>query len=169
MNKFTIALLSLVLLLTGCSSNETPKTPDTNNNEPTAKGYVFEVSDLKIAVDENMSPIANTLGEPQSYFEEPSCAAQGIGKIYTYGSYVIETYPDGENDLIACITLKDDSVSTAEGINLSNTKADVIAKYGDNYTQTDTSLSYEKDGMKLYFMLDGDYLAAIEYRSAVLN
>lgn len=134
-----------------------------------ASGFVFESNGVEIAVDMDMSSIVDALGEPDSYFEQPSCAAQGIAKIYTYSGFQIETYPDGEQDLIASIILKDDSVSTPEGIDLSMTKDDIIAAYGSDYQETDKSITYENNGTKLCFILNGEDIASIEYDSPVLN
>lgn len=167
--------------LTGCGSSDEPKTEveaggtaeqednDIAKEESSEKGYVFEVNGVKVVVDADMEPIAETLGEPDSYFEEPSCAAQGIAKLYTYSSFEIDTYPDGDKDLVACVILKDDNVTTLEGVDLSMTKAEVIEVYGENYEETEGRIAYEKDGMKLCFILDGENIAAIEYNSAVLN
>lgn len=132
-------------------------------------GYVFEANGVKIAVDADMGPIAEALGEPSSYFEEPSCAAQGIAKLYTYPGFTVETYPEGEKDLVASVILKDDTVATPEGVDLSMTRDKVIEVYGDGGQEAEGSLTYEKGGMKLRFILEGEYIAAIEYNSAVLD
>ncbi len=185
MKKLLVMALCVSMLatiaLTGCGSSDkadagaegstqqAAESNDTAKEENGEKGYVFEVDGVKVAVDADMAPIAEALGEPASYFEEPSCAAQGIAKLYTYSSFEIDTYPDGDTDLVACIILKDDNVATAEGVDLSMTKADVIEVYGENYVETEGSIAYEKDGMKLCFILDGENIKAIEYNSAVLN
>lgn len=132
-------------------------------------GYVFESNGVKFTVDMDMSGVLDQLGEPVSSYEQPSCAAQGIAKIYTYPGFEIETYPDGDVDFIACIVLKDDSVATSEGIDLSMTKEDIIAAYGTAYEASETGMIYEKDGTKLCFILDGDDISSIEYDSPVLN
>lgn len=136
---------------------------------PSETGYVFVVGGVSIAADMDMAPIAEQLGEPDGYFEQPSCAAQGTARIYTYPGFEIQTYPDGARDLIACIILKDDSVSTQEGGDLSMTKSDIMDVYGTDCTETDTSLVYEQKGTKLCFIMDGDDIASIEYNSPVLN
>lgn len=169
--KKLIVMMSVCVLgisaLTGCGSKETttanndkPSTEETDKNKDTEtdedtdeKGYVFESNGVEIVVDMDMSTIADDLGEPDSYFEEPSCAAQGIAKIYTYPGYEIETYPDGDKDLVACVVLKDDSVATPEGIDLSMTKDDIIDAYGSDYEESDRSMVYEKNGTKLCFIL----------------
>lgn len=140
-----------------------------NEQEQTIAGYVFESNGLTFTVDMDMAGILEQLGEPNSSYEQPSCAAQGIAKIYTYSGFEIETYPDGDTDLIACIVLKDDSVATSEGIDLSMTKEDIIAAYGSDYEESETSMVYEKDGTKLCFIFDGDDISSIEYDSPVLN
>lgn len=133
------------------------------------KGYVFESDGITIGVDMDMAPVADALGEPKSIFEEPSCAAQGTAYLYTYPGFTINTYPDGENNLVGYITLKDDTVATPEGIDLSKTKEDVIAAYGEDYEEDDKKITYEKDGMTLNFIFSGDDIASIEYISSVMN
>lgn len=152
---------------TGEADAATAESADTDENK--GSGYVFESGSVQIKVDMDMAPIAEQLGEPSGYYEEPSCAAQGIAKIYTYSGFEIETYPDGERDLIACVVLKDDSVATPEGVDLSMTKEQIISVYGSDCEETETSLVYEKDGTKLCFILDGEEISSIEYDSPVLN
>lgn len=136
---------------------------------PPAAKDVFENDGITIGVDVDMAPIADALGEPKSIFEEPSCAAQGTAYLYTYPGFTVNTYPDGETNLVGYITLKDDTVATPEGIDLSSTREDVIAAYGEDYAEDDKKISYEKDGMTLNFIFSGEDIASIEYVSSVMN
>ena len=52
------------------------------------------------------------------------------------------------------VILKDDMVQTPEGVCLFGTKADMVAAYGENYTEQNGLIVYEKDGMKLCFILE---------------
>lgn len=177
-----------VLGLTGCGSkddendqnraeeqqdtDEAPSESASDSEKPAAsggQGYVFESDGITIGVDMDMAPIADALGEPKSIFEEPSCAAQGTAYLYSYPGFEINTYPDGEDNYVGYISLKDDTVATPEGIDLSKTKDDVIAAYGDDYEEDDKKITYTKDGMTLSFIFSGDDIAAIEYMSSVLN
>lgn len=134
------------------------------------KGYVFTANGVEIAVDADMGPILEALGDDYSYFEEPSCAIPDTtAKIYTYSGFEVDTYQDGDTDLVGSIILKDDTVATAEGVDLSMTKADVVEAYGEEYTEEGTALVYTKDGMTLSFILDGDNIASIQYDSSVIN
>lgn len=189
---FLLACILSVCMIVGCGSNGANDSADnaganSGNIEENAgsndagsqksKGpqkkrgdvYSFAYNDAEIIVDMDISEIVDKLGEPNEYFEEPSCAAQGIAKIYTYSGVRIETYPDGDKDLIASVILKDDTVATPEGVDLSMGKEDIIAAYGSDYEESENSMTYEKNGTKLRFILDGDNIASIEYNSPVLN
>ncbi|MFQ9933996.1 MAG: hypothetical protein ACLRVQ_06140 [Lachnospiraceae bacterium] len=169
----TLGMMMTAFALTGCSSdadnksgeNNTKESENTSVNE--TSGYVFTYNDIKIGVDMDFAPILEKLGEPLSYFEAESCAAQGIGKTYTYSDFVIDTYPDGDRDLILCITLKTDNVATEEGIDLSMTKDDVTAKYGEPTEETDIAIGYKKDGMRINFIFEGDTMISIQYDSSL--
>lgn len=190
--RFLTVLLTMsmiaVLGLTGCGKDSKDEENEVQNStedqdgaeapaesgkeKPAAsggKGYVFENDGITIGVDVDMAPIADALGEPKSIFEEPSCAAQGTAYLYTYPGFTVNTYPDGETNLVGYITLKDDTVATPEGIDLSSTREDVIAAYGEDYAEDDKKISYEKDGMTLNFIFSGEDIASIEYVSSVMN
>lgn len=171
----TVLLISTICLyLMACGSSDTKvivsnSTSDvaTTSTESQTTGYVFNYDGIDIAVDADAAPIIEALGDPQEYFESPSCAADGTGKLYTYADFEIQTYPDGDNDLILYVLLRTDNVSTAEGIDLSNSRDDIIATYGEATTESSSALQYEKDGMTLQFLFDGDILISIEYDSSL--
>ena len=164
-----------IFSLIGCSSSSssddvkviegTADTTETTDASTGSSGYVFTYQGTEIPVDADAADIIEALGEPNSYFEAESCAAQGIGKHYTYNDIEIETYPDGDTDRILYVMLKSDAVSTAEGINISSTKDDILEAYGEPTEEITGSLVYEKDSMKLKFLFDGDSIISIEYDS----
>jgi ABC-type oligopeptide transport system substrate-binding subunit len=129
----------------------------------TPSGYYFTLNGVTVSANAAMAPIAESLGEPTSYFESESCAFQGLDKVYTYGSVVISTYPVDGVDFVYTIELKDDTVETPEGICIGSTKDDVTAAYGTATTESDTALSYEKEDCVLAFIFDGDSVANITY------
>lgn len=133
-------------------------------------GYYFIINEVTIAVDMDMDEMASQLPEAKSVFEAPSCAGEGISYIYNFSSYEIETYPaaDGKNR-IGFITLRDDTVATVEGVDLSMSKEDVVLVYGENYDESPGQITYEKDGMKLNFIFEEDSIVSIEYVSAVIG
>lgn len=151
------------------SANNEANTTNANDTNDSVK-YVFKYNGITMECDGDANAVVDSLGEPDSYFEEPSCAADGIGKYYTYADFEIDTYPDGDNDLIMYIILKTDNVKTPEGIDLSSTKDDVINAYGDNYSETaGGSISYSDGTTILTFIFNADgYVSSIQYSSAAV-
>ncbi|MDO4261508.1 MAG: hypothetical protein Q4C82_05475 [Eubacteriales bacterium] len=131
-------------------------------------GYAFDYEGLSIRVDEPMADVLAALGEPDKYYEAASCAFDGLDKMYTYGSFEIDTYPDGGTDYISAVILKDDLVSTAEGASIGDAQEDVTAIYGEGREESGMTV-YEKDGMKLCFLFQDGAAVSVEYRSTALD
>lgn len=146
---------------------------DTQNESGQAagsvKGYVFTYNDATIEMDADAAPLIEKLGEPASYFEAASCAFEGLDKMYTYNGFEIDTYPMGDKDYVSSLILKDDSVSTAEGICIGDTLEKLQAAYGSEGEEDGGMIVYVKDGMKLCFIMQGQEIISIEYRSTVLD
>ena len=148
--------------------NDSVSKDDTNKVAET-KGYVFEYNGVEVGMDMEAASVIDALGEPVTYFEAPSCAFEGLDKTYNYGSFEIDTYEQDGKDYISGVFLCDDLIETPEGVALYETKADMIAVYGENYKEEFGMLVYEKDGMKLNFILNGDEITSIEYTSGALS
>ncbi|SHF20615.1 hypothetical protein [Alkalibacter saccharofermentans] len=125
--------------------------------------YEFEHNGALITVNMEASEVLSKLGEERSYFEAPSCAFDGIDKIYSYGSFEVHTYPSGDTDYVSAIILKDDSVVTSEGVYIGDTKDKVLGTYGEDYQNMDGAFVYEQGEGKLQFIFVDDTVAAIEY------
>lgn len=132
-------------------------------------GWAFQTGEAVITPDMDAASIVDLLGEPKSYFEAASCAFEGLDKIYTYTSFEIETYPQGEVDRIKSIVLKDDTVSTAEGISIGDGGEKVREIYGTPTEEDTGKLVYQKDQMKLVFVVNNGAVASIEYDSMVME
>jgi len=188
--KKLMLVLVMALVFTGCGkktkeNNETGTTPtpveqqnnqvpDKNNSQndnkgTEPKGYVFEYNGVKIGMDMEAAPIIAALGEANSYFEAPSCAFEGLDKNYNYGSFEVDTYELDGKDYIAGVFFCDDLIETPEGVALFETKADMTAAYGESFKEEYGMLVYEKEGMKLKFILEGDEITSIEYASGALD
>ena len=137
--------------------------------EETVKGYVFTYNDVSVVMDADAAPIVEKLGEPVSYFEAASCAFEGLDKMYTYNGFELDTYPVGDKDYVSSVILKDDSVSTAEGICIGDSLEKLKQAYDGEGEESGGMLVYSKDGMKLCFIMQGEFIISIEYRSTVLD
>lgn len=183
MKKLAVVLMMTgMLLVTGCGNNE--KVIDGNvqsqgssnvqegNNQGNAaaqtKGYVFVSGGVTVAMDVDAAPIIEKLGEPDSYYEAASCAFEGLDKMYTYKGFELDTYPNGDADYVSAVIFKADSIKTQEGVGLGDTAEAVEKAYG-TATQENGMLVYEKDGMKLCFIVKDDEVVSVEYRSTVLD
>ena len=169
-----IGLVSaLALSMVACGDSNDTKVIESNgestgaasNSNSAATGYVFHYEDIAMVMDADAAPIVEKLGEPSQYFESPSCASEGIGKLYTYSDFEIQTYPDGDKDLILYVRLRTDNVATDEGIDLSSSKGDITNAYGEPTEESTGSMTYEKNGTSLKFIFDGENLNSIEYDS----
>ena len=149
---------------------ETNKNDNAEANKVTEpKGYVFEYNGVKVGMDMEAAPIIAALGEADTYFEAPSCAFEGLDKTYGYGSFELDTYEQNGKDYVCGVFFVDDLIETPEGVCLFETKADMIKAYGESYKEEFGMLVYEKEGMKLKFILEGDEITSIEYASKALD
>lgn len=132
-------------------------------------GWTFQAGDVTLTPDMDMSAIADQLGEPKSYFEAASCAFEGLDKIYTYTSFEIETYPQDTADCIKSIVLKDDTVSTVEGVSIGDSEDKVRETYGAPAEESTGKLVYQKEKTNLVFVISSGVVASIEYDSMVME
>ena len=196
--KILAIMVGSMILLTGCGDsekviegnvqNDAPGSVQTGSAEDARKdtqdgagtledagtgtehtGYLFTYKGVAVEVDKDVAPVIEVLGEPVSYFEAASCAFEGLDKIYTYNSFEIDTYPQGNDDYVSMIILKDDSVTTAEGVSIGDSLEKLQQTYGTDSVEENGMLVYEKDGMKLCFILQNEVIVSVEYRSTVLE
>lgn len=183
--KVLALLLACVMCFAACGKtdvqpggNDVPNQSESQEanddvSEKEEAGFVFVYGDTEIQMGHLMSEYLDALGEPISYFEAASCAFDGLDKMYSYNSFQITTYPVDDKDYVGSIMFLDDMVETKEGVSLFETKADMIAAYGENYVDENGVLVYypegNTEGMKLCFILSGDEIVSIEYQAAALE
>ncbi|MBR5969396.1 MAG: hypothetical protein IK016_03520 [Lachnospiraceae bacterium] len=135
------------------------------------EGYAFfpkgvaSANNPQIRMDMKMEELLTALGEPNSYFEAPSCAFDGVDKTYTYSNFVIDTYPVDGVDLVSRVFLSNDLVSTSEGLAIGETKQKMIDLYGDSYETNGTECIYTKGSMKLRVIIEDEKVKTITYTS----
>lgn len=132
--------------------------------------YIFEYDGLTLAPDMNSQEFLNVLGEANHYYEVKSCAFEGMDKIYTYSSFEIYTYPNGSDDLISNIFLKDDTVTTKEGVYIGMSLDDAKEKIGEEGVLESGVCTFDGGGDRLRLYVDGsNTITSIEYQSKVLD
>ena len=179
MKKIIAMLLAICLMFCfaacGSTTNEenpqqggsnAPAQTQTDTAEAASKfSFTYKGAEIKLA--QPAAPILEKLGEPMKYTESASCAFEGLDKSYYYGSFYLETYPQGEEDFVLGWWFADDTVTTAEGIYIGSPKADVDTAYGaENFNGTNSYEIIDGSG-KLTIILDGDVVSSIQYNLIV--
>ena len=182
MKKKLVSLMLVVMVcmfsLVACGGGD-DKGNDGNNggggdaaNTPngSSSGYTFEYKGTSISVNTAIEPVIEKIGEPSSKFEAPSSAGQGTDFIYTYSGFEIDTSPaENITNAIAAIIIVSDEVETPEGITIGNTKEEVEAAYGTDYTESNGMMTYAKGDMKLNFLIKNNVVDSVQYMSNALN
>ena len=151
--------LTLALSLTACGDD----TPTTTPPPPARDMFTFVYKDCALPMNAEFAPLLAIIGEPDTYFEAASCAFDGLDKIYTYGGIELTTYPDGDKDYISSIRLLDNTVSTPEGITIGSTTEEVLAAFGDGYTDSGDLYTWENDNALLSILFEDGVAISVEY------
>jgi len=125
--------------------------------------YTFVYKGTNIDMKAEAAPNCEALGDAKSYTEETSCAFDGLDKNYTFSSFIMTTYPDGDKDRVNSITLLDDTVSTTDGISIGDSKEKVEEVYGaDAFNGVNAYIMTEGDA-QLTIIIDSDKVSSIQY------
>ncbi len=127
------------------------------------KGYPFYKDGLKIEIDAPAAEIIAALGEPVSYFEAAACAIGDLDKVYTYNGFQVYTYQVEGVDYISSVTLTDNTNTTARGISIGSSRAEVKLSYGNPTEEDSVQFVYESGGMSLIFRFEGERVSRISY------
>jgi hypothetical protein len=166
MNRCAFRLLGW-LLLAGCGSGGADDGDNgggggNSGGEQTpahTDGYTFEYKGATVYMDEDIAAVFEKIGEPRSTFEAPSCAFDGIDRIFGYPGADIHTYPANGRDLVYTVNFKDDSIATPEGVYLGGSLADVLDAYGEGYEQELGMYTYTKGRTYISFLVeDGEVI-----------
>ena len=133
----------------------------TENGRP--RGFYFVYAGVRIGLNDNMADVLAQIGEPNYMFESPSCAFDGIDRIFYFDGFIIDTFPRGDNDYVLAIVITDRSLLTPEGIGLGSSFDNMVAAYGNDYDNMLDLFSYIKDGVRLSFLFEGDEIVDITY------
>ena len=179
--KKIMILIAAMLVLAGCSKEAATTTSGDNNSdnpkasetaaevktETPTEGFEFVYNNVTIPMNVDVTQVLEELGECSDYFEAPSCAFQGLDKIYYYPGFEVSTYPKEDKDYISSVNLLDDSVATDKGIYLGAALEEVVAAYGEDCTKTNGAYIYTLGETRLTFILEEDSVIGITYAAIV--
>ena len=158
----TTAAQTAAVQETATQAAQTPQTQDTASTDDI---FTFNTKGTAISMKADAAQILEALGEWKSYTEETSCAFDGLDKNYTYSSFVMTTYPDGEIDRVNSLTLRDDTVSTSAGISIGDPQEKVEEAYGaDAFNGVNAYiLTSESGDAQLTVILTSGKVSSIQY------
>jgi len=148
-----------------------PAAPDTNETAPAVEAepqaereFFFKIDDVEIELNQNVTLVINRLGEPLGVLELPSCAFEGMDRVFRYPGADLYTYPVGDDDFVYTIVFFDDSVRTAEGgIRLGSDIQEVFDIYGDDYRFDSGMYTFTRGLTTLEFFVEGSTVMGIAY------
>lgn len=158
-----VAAMCAILLCACGSGNNNSENKKDNNDNTVASKYYLTFNKVDIRVGEKLDPIIEKLGKDYTYFEADSCAFQGKDKVYTYGNVVISNYQIDDVDYVGSIELKDDMISTNEGISIGSTHDEVIKAYGDAEEETDSLMVYKSENCTIRLVMKDGKVSYITY------
>ena len=175
--------LTLLLALTACGGpvvkegGSTPVPTQNLTDEPDpsesagtqtgAETMTFVYNGVDIPMNAPAADIIAALGEPKSYTEETSCAFVGLDKTYYYGSFYLQTYPEGDKDFVYCLWIVDDSVSTPEGLHIGASASHVESALGAAAFNSTNAYTVTKGEGRLTVILDNGAVSSIQYDAVV--
>lgn len=147
----------------GKESETAAETPAETAAEVKHSGFLFQSGGVTMGMNENVAPILSGLGDYTNYAESPSCAFKGLDKIYSYNGFDLYTYPKDGVDYVNSIYFLDPSVSTPEGIHIGSSVDEMLAAYGDNYTEEYGVYTYTNEKSTLSFIVTDGIIESVEY------
>ena len=170
MKKGTIFILALILIIIIVGvvifATQGEKEDVAGENTGNVEGMQTSKYELKNG-EKDLTPYhefsKDSFGEPQGYSEIPSCAFEGVDKVYTYEDYEITTTMLGGKEVIYSTYLLTDNVSTPEGVKIADEKAAMIAAYGEDYIENGTEYIYQDGNVSISFITENDVITSIQY------
>ncbi|MFI3324898.1 MAG: hypothetical protein R3Y35_01840 [Clostridia bacterium] len=127
------------------------------------ENIIFTYGGVDIQMGVNFADVYDDLGEENSYFEAASCAFDGLDKIYYYSGIEISTYPEGDEDFVSVISLKDDTIETDAGVYIGMNIDMALELQGSDYTVDGVAYTYSFANSYLTFFTEDDTIIAITY------
>lgn len=165
-----ISFIIFNVVFSGCAekttSNETDKSVETTESESSNQdsNLFFESKGIKIEMHEPAAQIISQLGKETSYFEAESCAFEGIDKTYSYPGFDLMTYPTNDQDYVSAVILRDDSVTTPEGLYIGADESEISSLHGSEYISDKPGVYvYEQAKSKLQIIAKDGSVISIEY------
>ena len=126
----------------------------------------FVYNNASVRPTDNMSDVIAKIGEASNVASAPSCIGVGEDKIYSYGDFKIESYPDAAGEKVLNIVIEGNTVATSKGVTVGMTAEDIKNAYGTDRLDSSSDefiYTYFSGNMHLDFLLEGGKIIEIDY------
>lgn len=155
-----VIIISLVIIVALCMVIKNKQ----NITDKDAQMTTFSIKYNNVEIVPGTEFAEDAIKEEYELSEIPSCAFDGIDKVYTYSNVeIIVAEIEGKNTVYSVYFLNDEE-QTEEGIKISDSKELMIEKYGEQYEQTlENKYTYVKGKVELSFIIENEIITSIEY------
>lgn len=133
------------------------------DTEVSVENENFNVSYLGVDVTPGIPYDRNSIPEEGTYSEIPSCAFEGTDNVSTFSHVEITSAQINGVESVYSVYFLDPEVQTQEGVMISDERAKVIEKYGNDYEEVGNKITYTKGQVQLSFIIENDLVTSIEY------
>lgn len=154
--KLLTIFVCALMIMTGCSNSSQESSQETlNMSDVRVNGQI-------ISLDENVEDVISFLGD-YDLQEYKSCLFEGNDKTFTFNDCIINTYPNGEKDLINSITVLTKQSEIFKDIHIGDTIEDIYSVLKEDNVKLDAVVCiYETDDYGIAFYLDNNQIEEIE-------
>lgn len=153
--KMLVMSVFVFLIFTGCSNSPQELSQELSMSDVRVNGQI-------ISLDENIEDVVSLLGD-YDFQEYKSCLFEGNDKTFTFNDCIINTYPNGEKDLINSITVLTKQSEIFKDIHIGDTIDDIYSALKKDNVKLDAEVCiYETDDYGIAFYLDNNQIEEIE-------
>lgn len=162
--KKVLKVLLLVILLIGNLVFLTACGEEKSSSSETKTKASFSIKYDGVNVVPGIKFDESKISDDAEISEIPSCAFDGVDKVYTYSNVEITVAEINGTPTVYSVYFKDDTISTNEGVKISDSKDLMLEKYGEDYKNTlSNKYDYTKGNVELSFIVENDIVTGIEY------
>lgn len=153
-----VLICGILISLTACGEEKTK----TEAKSKASSGFLIKYKGVDITPGKSFDE--TEISETAEKSEIPSCAFDGVDKVYTYPEVEITVAEIDGKDTIYSVYFIDENIATNEGVKISDPKDFMLEKYGNDYENSlSTKFDYVKNGVTLSFIVENDIITGIEY------
>lgn len=124
--------------------------------------FAFTYDDVEIIPGEPFD--ASKLPEAHSVYQVPSCALEGTDNVYSYTTFEVTAFDEGNGEYVYSIYFLDPNLTTNEGLALGDDFAKAAELYGDSYEEVDGEYVYTRANTQLRLIVENNAIVSIEFR-----